>query len=136
MGNDHRHMKVRGTFASTAALAALLMLGTAPASADPKSEFTRDLICDSIGTVTVAAFSNGDPSPGLVLGSNQVIQPYVWEVTLHATPYVGDPFTRVFSYSRGEPQSGRLDYCTYHYEVFNSIGHGVFDGWALISYTP
>jgi hypothetical protein len=129
-------MKIRRTFAATAALAGLLMVGAAPVSADPKSDFTYDLVCDTIGTLSIVNFSNGDPSPGLVLDTNQVVQVYVWEVTLHATPYVGDPFTRVFSYSRGEPQNGRLDYCTYHYEVFNSIGHGVFDGWALISYTP
>jgi hypothetical protein len=129
-------MKARRTFGATVALAGLLMVGAAPVSADPEREFMRDLVCDTLGTVTVPSFSNGDPSPGLVLGSNQVVQPYVWEVTLHATPYVGDPFTRVFSYSRGEPRSGRLDYCTYLYEVFIMIGHGVFDGWALISYTP
>jgi len=129
-------MKVRRTIAATMALAGLLMVGAAPVSADPKSDFTYDLVCDSIGTFTIVNFSNGDPSPGLDLGSNRVVQPYAWEVTVHGTPYVGDPFTRVFSYSRGEPQSGRLDYCTFHYDVFNSIGHGVFDGWALISYTP
>jgi hypothetical protein len=129
-------MKPRLRIATVVAVAGLTIVGAVPASADPKSEDTRDLVCDSLGTVPIANFSNGDASPGLDLGSNRVILPYAWEVTLHATPYVGDPFTRVFSYSRGEPQNGRLDYCTYHYEVTNDIGHGVFDGWALISYTP
>jgi hypothetical protein len=134
-------MKARRAFAATAALAGLLALGAAPVSADPNSDFTYDLVCDSLGTFRVVNFSNGAPSPVLDLGSNRVFVPYAWETTLHATPYVGDPFTRVFSYSRGEdfrgePQNGRLDYCTFHYEVFNSRGHGVFDGWMLISYTP
>jgi hypothetical protein len=128
-------MKVRRTFAATAALAAVLMLGAAPVSADPSGNY-RVLVCDALGTITIAAFGNGDPSPGLELGTNRVIRPYVWEVTLHATPYVGDPFTRVFSYESAEPQNGRLDYCTYHYDVYNDIGHGAFDGWALITYTP
>ena len=129
-------MKPRIRLATVVAVAGLILLGAVPASADPKPEDTRDLVCDSLGTVPIVNFSNGAGSPGLVLGSNRVILAYAWEVTLHATPYVGDPFTRVFSYSRGEPQNGRHDYCTYHYEVINNVGHGVFDGWALISYTP
>jgi len=129
-------MKPRMALATMAAAAALALFGAAPASADPQSDFTFDLVCDSLGTFTIVNFSNGAASPGLDLDSNRVILPYAWETTLHATPYVGEPFTRVFSYSRGEPQNGRLDYCTYHYEVFNNVGHGVFDGWALISYTP
>jgi hypothetical protein len=129
-------MKPRIRLATVVAVAGLTLFGAAPASADPKPESTYDYMCDSLGTFEIVGFSNGAASPGLVLDSNRVILPYAWEVTLHATPYVGDPFTRVFSYSRGEPQNGRLDYCTYHYEVTNDIGHGVFDGWALISYTP
>ena len=129
-------MKPRMALATVAAVAGLALFGAAPASADPKPDFTYDLVCDSLGTIPIVTFSSGAASPGLDLDSNRVILPYAWEVTLMATPYVGEPFTRVFSYSRGEPQNGRLDYCTYHYEVFNDIGHGVFDGWALISYTP
>jgi hypothetical protein len=129
-------LNARRTLATAAVVAALAMVGAAPASADPGNGFMFDLQCDSLGTVTNASFSSGAASPGLVVDSNRVILPYAWETTLHATPYVGEPFTRVFSYSRGEPQNGRLDYCTYHYEVFNNVGHGVFDGWALISYTP
>lgn len=128
--------KARTGLATVLALAGLALFGAAPASADPKSTFTYDLVCESLGTFEIVNFSSGAASPGLDLGSNRVILPYAWEVTLNATPYVGEPFTRVFSYSRGEPQNGRLDYCTYHYEVTNNIGHGVFDGWALISYTP
>jgi hypothetical protein len=123
-------------FASLVAVAGLVLFGAVPASADPTSDFTVDYVCESLGTFTIVGFSNGAASPGLDLGSNRVILAYAWEVTLMATPYVGEPFTRVFSYSRGEPQNGRLDYCTYHYEVINDVGHGVFDGWALISYTP
>jgi hypothetical protein len=129
-------MKVRSTFAATAALAGLLIVGATPVSADPNNASSQELVCDSLGTITVASFSNGDASPGLDLGSNRIIQAYAWEVTLHATPYVGDPFTRVFSYSRAEPANGRLDYCTTHYDVYNDVGHGVFDGWLMISYTP
>lgn len=129
-------MKARRTVAATAALAALLVLGAAPVSADANSDFTYDMVCDSLGTFRVVNFSKGTPSPVLDLGSNRVILPIAFETTLHATPYVGDPFTRVFSYSRTEPQNGRLDHCTYHWEGFSSVGHGVFDGWALISYTP
>lgn len=129
-------MKPRVGLAAVAAVLGLALLGAAPASADPKNGSARDLICNSLGTVPIVAFSSGDASPGLVTDSNRVILAYAWEVTLMATPYVGDPWTRVFSYSRNAPQNGRLDYCTYHYEVFNTVGHGVFDGWALISYTP
>jgi hypothetical protein len=123
---------------TVAAVAALGILGAAPVSADPKPDVksTFEYVCDSLGTIQIVGTGNGAASPGLDLDSNRVILVYAWEVTLMATPYVGDPFTRVFSYSRGEPQNGRLDYCTTHYEVFNDIGHGVFDGWGLISYTP
>src|SRR5688572_23471046 len=129
-------MKPRMALATVAAVAGLALFGAAPASADPKNDFRFDLVCESLGTVPIVNTGNGAAAPGLDLGSNRVILVYAWEVTVHGTPYVGEPFTRVFSYSRGEPQNGRLDYCTYHYEVFNDIGHGVFDGWALISYTP
>lgn len=127
-------MKPRMALATMAAVAGLALFGAAPASAEPKP--TYEYVCDSLGTIQIAGTGNGAASPGLDLGSNRVILAYAWEVTLMATPYVGDPFTRVFSYSRGEPQNGRLDYCTYHYEVTNNIGHGVFEGWARISYTP
>lgn len=132
--------KPRMALATMAALAGLAVFGAAPASADPKPDFNRRFIyeyeCDTLGTIQIVGTGNGVGSPGLDLDSNRVILAYAWEVTLNATPYVGDPFTRVFSYSRGEPQNGRLDYCTYHYEVTNEIGHGVFEGWSLISYTP
>ena len=129
-------MKVRTAIASAAAVAALSLVGAAPVSADPQPDFTYEYVCDTLGTFPIVGFSNGAASPGLALDSNRVILVYAWEVTVHGTPYVGEPFTRVFSYSRAEPQNGRLDYCTYHYEVTNDVGHGVFDGWALISYTP
>lgn len=129
-------MKLRTTLATVVAVAGLALFGAAPASADPQPDFTYDLVCDSLGTFPIVSFSNGDASPGLDLDSNRVILPYAWEVTVKGTPYVGEPFTRVFSYSRGQPQNGRLDHCTFHYEVTNNVGHGVFDGWALISYTP
>jgi hypothetical protein len=128
--------KPRMALVAMAAVAALGLIAAGPASADPKPNFTYDLVCGSLGTFAIVNFSNGDPSPGLVLDSHRVILPYAWEATVHATPYVGEPFTRVFSYSRAEPRNGRLDYCTFHYDVYNAVGHGVFDGWALISYTP
>ena len=127
-------MKMRLTL--TMAAIATFLVTAAPASADPKPDFTYEYVCDTLGTIQIVGTGNGAGSPGLDLDSNRVIVAYAWEVTLMATPYVGEPFTRVFSYSRGEPQNGRLDHCTYHYEVTNDIGHGVFDGWALISYTP
>ena len=129
-------MKPRIRLATVVAVAGLTLLGAAPASADPKSDFTYEYVCDTLGTFQIVGTGNGAASPGLDVDSNRVILVYAWEVTLVATPYVGDPFTRVFSYSRAEPQNERLDYCTYHYEVTNNIGHGVFDGWAMISYTP
>jgi hypothetical protein len=120
------------------AVAGLALFGAVPASADPRSDLksTHEYVCETLGTIQLVGTGNGAASPGLVLDSNRVILVYAWEVTLNATPYVGEPFTRVFSYSRAEPHNGRLDYCTAHYEVFNNIGHGVFDGWALIAYTP
>ena len=129
-------MKVRSAIVSAAAIAALSLVGAAPASADPQADFTYEYVCDSLGTLTIVGTGNGAASPGLVLDSNRAILAYAWEVTVHGTPYVGDPFTRVFSYSRSQPENGRLDYCTYHYEVDNNVGHGDFDGWARISYTP
>ena len=131
-------MKARKVLATVVAVAGLAVFGAAPVSADPKPDVksTFEYVCDSLGTIQIVGTGNGAASPGLDLDSNRVILVYAWEVTLHATPYVGDPFTRVISYSRAQPQNGRLDYCTYQYEVFNDIGHGVFDGWALISYTP
>ncbi|MEO6060212.1 MAG: hypothetical protein ABIQ05_09640 [Candidatus Limnocylindria bacterium] len=122
--------------ATVAAVAGLALFGAAPASADTKSGITYDFVCESLGTFTIVNFSSGAASPGLDLGSNRVIQAYEWEVTVNGTPWVGEPFTRVFSYSRGEPQNGRLDYCTYTYVVTNNVGVGVFTGWAKISYTP
>ena len=129
-------MKPRTALATLVAVAGLALFGAAPVSADPKPDFTYEYVCETLGIIQIVGTGNGAGSPGLDLDSNRVIVAYAWEVTLMATPYVGDPFTRVFSYARAEPQNGRLDYCTYHYEVTNDIGHGVFDGWALISYTP
>lgn len=128
-------VKVRRALATLAAVTSLAVVGVAPASADPNG-FTWDLVCDSLGTVKQVTFSNGDASPGLAIDNNRVVLAYAWEVVVHATPNEGDPFTRVFSYSRGVPQNGRLDSCTIHYVVTNAVGTGVFDGWALISYTP
>ena len=127
-------MKLR--LALTLGSIAMFLVAAAPASADPKPDVTYEYVCDSLGTLQIVGTGNGAGSPGLDLDSNRVILAYAWEVTLVGTPYVGEPFMRVFSYSRGEPQNGRLDYCTAHYEVINNVGHGVFDGWALISYTP
>ena len=131
-------MKARRAITTVVAVAGLALFVAAPVSADPKPDVksTYEYVCDSLGTIQIVGTGEGAASPGLDLDSNRVILVYAWEVTLNATPYVGEPFTRVFRYSRGEPQNGRLDYCTYHYEVTNDIGHGVFDGWALISYTP
>jgi hypothetical protein len=128
-------LNARMAFATMAALASLAVLGATPARADPSKSFTFDLQCESLGTVTNATFSNGAASPGLVVDNNQVILPYAWEVDVEFTPTVGEPFSRVLSYARGEPQNGRLDRCTYHYVLTFPEGVGVFDGWALISYT-
>jgi hypothetical protein len=49
--------------------------GVPPAGADPKGEII-ELDGDVLGTVEVVVFSNGAPSPGLVVGSNQVAIPY------------------------------------------------------------
>ncbi|HEX9260772.1 MAG TPA: hypothetical protein VF855_14630 [Acidimicrobiales bacterium] len=129
-------MKVRRILATLTAVVGLALVGAAPASADPKRDFSYVYVCDSLGTIEIVGTGNGAASPGLDLDGNGVILAYEWEVTLYATPYVGDPFTRVFSYSRGEPQNGRLDYCTFEYDVYNDVGHGHFVGWSRISYTP
>lgn len=129
-------MKARRALATLAAVAGLALVGAAPASADPKNGFTFDIVCDTLGTVTNIAFSNGAASPGLVVDSNQVILVYEWQVDVTFTPTGGEPTSKVISYSRAAPQNGRLDHCTVQYEVIFPDGVAVFDGWFLTSYTP
>jgi hypothetical protein len=129
-------MKSRMALATVAALAGLALVAPAPASADPRNGFAFDMQCESLGTVTNVSFSSGAASPGLVVDSNQVILPYEWQVDITFTPYVGDPRSASFSYSRGEPRNGRLDYCTYDYERIFPTGVAVLVGSASISYTP
>ena len=130
-------MKARMALATLAAAAGLALVGAAPASADPKqNNITFDLVCDTLGPLMTTACSSGAASPGLVVDSTQVLLVYAWHVDITFTPTVGEPRTKVGDYSRAAPNNGRLDYCTFRYERIFPDGVAIFDGWALLSYTP
>jgi hypothetical protein len=123
--------------ATAAAVAALALIGAAPASADPnKNGFAFDITCDTLGTVTIFTFSQAAASPVLVVGSNEVILVYEFEADITFTPTGGEPRQIVATYSRAAPQNERLDRCTAHYERTLPNGVAVVDLWFLISYTP
>ena len=115
-------MKARMALATVIAVAGLALGGAAPASADTKNGFTSDIVCDTLGTVTIITFSRGAASPGLVVDSNRVILAYEWQFEGTYTPTGGEPIPLAFSYSRAAPRNGRLDYCISRYDVFYPEG--------------
>lgn len=130
-------MKLRTALAAVVAIAGLGLVEAAPAGADPTNGVTDEWVCDTLGTVSIVSFSNAAQSPGLVVGSNQVVTPY--ELYLHVTftPTVGDPVSRVVAFfSRPAPRNGRLDHCTLNVVRTFPTGTAVFDGYVLLSYTP
>jgi hypothetical protein len=106
------------------------------ALADPKKGEIIEIECDVLGTLEIVVFSNGAPSPGLVVGSNQVGRPYKLHVEGTFTPVDGDPETFVEEFERPAPRNGRLDHCTFHQEGSNEFGSFEVDGEVWISYTP
>jgi hypothetical protein len=130
-------MRIRKALAMATAVAGLALVGAAPVSADPtQNNIYFDVVCDHLGTLPLTSFSSGAASPGLVVDSTQVLLVYAWHVDITFTPTVGEVRHKSLDYSRAAPQNGRLDFCTYNYERVFPTGVGVFDGWALISYTP
>ena len=129
-------MKTRTAIATAATVASLGLATAAPAGADPQNGFAFNVHCDTLGTLTTVAFSNGAASPGLVVDSNQVLLVYAWTLHVTFTPTSGDPRSKDFSYSRAAPQNGRLDHCTFSYTRTFPDGTAVFNGELWTSYTP
>ena len=116
---------------------ALVVLGAAPASADPQKGEVLTIECDTLGSLDVVIFSNGRGSPGLVIGSTQVGIPYKLELEGTFTPTGGgepEPFSDAWEHPA--PKNGRTDHCTFHQEQTNPDGTVVIDGEVWISYTP
>jgi hypothetical protein len=128
-------VKLRLVWTTVLVSIAVVMLGVAPASADPQKGDVLELSCDALGTVEVVVFSNGR-SPGLVLDSTQVGIPYKLHVEGTFTPFVGEPESFVDEFEKPAPRNGRLDHCTFHEEGSNEFGTLVLDGEVWISYTP
>lgn len=129
-------MTTRTAVATAATVACLGLAAATPAGADPQNGSVFDVDCDTLGTLTNVAFSNGAASPGLVVDSNQVLLVYAWTFHVVFTPTSGDPRTRDFSYSRAAPRNGRLDHCTYGYTRTFPDGTAVVSGEIWLSYTP
>lgn len=117
-------------------IAAVTLALPASAGADPKGGEVLEVQCDVLGTQEIVVFSNGAPSPGLVVGSNQVVIPYRLHVEGVFTPVGGDPEPFVDEFSKPAPRNGRLDHCTFHLEDSNEFGSVVLDGEVWISHTP
>jgi hypothetical protein len=129
-------VKVRIAWTALVSVIALVALGVAPAGADPSKGDVIAVECDELGSLEIVVFSNGQPSPGLVVGSNQVGIPYRLHVEGTFTPIGGEPESFVDEFSRPAPRSGRLDHCAWHEEGSNEFGSFVIDGEVWISYTP
>ena len=110
------------------------------AGADPVNAKKGELIaivCDQLGSLTVAVNGNGEFTPGLVTTSTQVGIPYEVHTSGTFTPNDGSP-AQTFTddvVKRG-PRNGRLDECSFHSEGTDAYGSFVFDGSVKISYTP
>src|SRR6266508_349856 len=113
-------------------IAALSEVLAAPAGADPKGDVI-EIDCDALGTLEVVVFSNGQASPGLVVGSNQVGIPYKLHLEGTFTPVVGEPESFVEECERPAPRNGRLDHCTFHQEGSDEFGSFELDGEVWIS---
>jgi hypothetical protein len=107
----------------------------APAVADPKGEII-EIQCDALGTLEVVVFSNGAPSPGLVVNTNQVGIPYKLHIEGTFTPVGGEPESFVEEFAKPAPHNGRLDHCSFHQEGSDEFGSFEVDGEVWISYTP
>ena len=129
-------MKMRMGLMGVVATVGLVGLGAAPASADPKKGEVLEITCDTLGTLEVVVFSNAAASPGLVVGSNQVVIPYKFHIEGTFTPVGGEPESFVDSFEKPGPRNGRLDHCTFHQEGSDEFGSFELDGEVWISYTP
>jgi hypothetical protein len=129
-------MKIHRTLVGALGIGALGVVLAAPAGADPKGGELIALSCDNLGVVEVVVFSNGSPSPGLVVDSNQVAIPYRLHVEGTFTPTDGEPESFVDEFEKPAPRNGRLDDCTFHQEGADEFGSFVIDGEVSISYTP
>ena len=128
-------MKVHNVVLVVLGIASLGVAQAAPAAADPNGEVIT-LDCDTLGTVQVVVFSNGPSSPGLVVGSNQVVIPYELHLDGTFTPTGGDPETFSEDVVKPAPRHGRTDHCTFHEVDTDEFGTLVLDGEAFVSYTP
>ena len=138
-------MHLRRTTARTglALIVAAAGLGLLPdaAGADPvnaKKGQLIPLVCDELGSVTVAVNGNGAFTPGLVVTSTQVGVPYEIHASGTFTPHDPNFPTETFTDDnvKPAPRNRRLDVCTFHVEWSDDYGTVVFDGVAKISYTP
>jgi hypothetical protein len=129
-------MKVHRTLVGALGITALGVGLAVPAGADPKSGEVIELSCDTLGAVEIVLFSNGEPSPGLVVDSNQVVIPNRFHIEGTVTPIDGEPESFVDDFERPAPRNGRLDHCTFHQEGTDEFGSFELDGEVWISYTP
>jgi hypothetical protein len=129
-------MKVHRTLVGALGMTALGVGLAVPAGADPKRGEVIELSCDTLGAVEIVLFSNGEPSPGLVVDSNQVLHAYKFHIEGTVTPIGGDPESFVDDFERPAPRNGRLDHCTFHQEGTDEFGSFELDGEVWISYTP
>jgi hypothetical protein len=129
-------MNVHRAVVAAIGIAAFGVTLAAPAGADPSKGEVVELSCDNLGTVQIVVFSNGSPSPGLVVDSNQVLVPYRLRVEGTFTPIGGEPESFVDEFDKPAPRNGRLDHCTFHQEGTNEFGSFELDGVVDISYTP
>jgi hypothetical protein len=129
-------MKLHRTLVAAFGVAAVGVTLAAPAGADPKKGEVIELNCDNLGTIQVVVFSNGAPSPGLVIDSNQVGIPYRLHIEGTFTPIGGEPEPFVDDFEKPAPRNGRLDTCTFHQEGMDEFGSFELDGEVGISYTP
>jgi hypothetical protein len=128
-------MKISRAMVAAFGIAALSVTLAAPAGADPEGEVV-ELECDNLGAVQVVVFSNGAPSPGLVVDSNQVVIPYQLHIEGTFTPIGGEPESFVDDFEKPAPRNGRLDHCTFHQEGMDEFGAFELDGEVGVSYTP
>jgi hypothetical protein len=128
-------MKARSAVIFVLAIATFGLAQAAPAAADPNGD-VLELECDRLGTLEVVVFSNGPSSPGLVVGSNQVLIPYELHLDGSFTPNGGEPETFTEDFARAAPRHARTDHCTFHDEGSDEFGSFEVDGEVFISYTP
>ena len=129
-------MRLHRAMATALGIAALGVGMASPAGADPRKGEVVALDCDNLGALEVVVFSNGPASPGLVVGSNQVLIPYRLHIEGTFTPVGGEPESFVDEFEKPGPRNGRLDHCTFHQEGTDEFGSFELDGEVWISYTP